>query len=60
MKIENATLKESLESMEHLTSAICRLRLSLLKVIVLQSHQREFNIPEMEFLNISGYNGHSG
>ncbi|GFZ16889.1 myosin heavy chain-like protein [Actinidia rufa] len=31
MKIENATLKESLESMEHLTSAICRLRLSLLK-----------------------------
>ncbi|KAF7127625.1 hypothetical protein RHSIM_Rhsim11G0152600 [Rhododendron simsii] len=32
MKIENATLKESLESMEHLTSAICRLRLSLLKV----------------------------
>jgi len=32
MKIENATLKESLESIEHLTSAICRLRLSLLKV----------------------------
>ncbi|KAL6964115.1 hypothetical protein U1Q18_035172 [Sarracenia purpurea var. burkii] len=32
MKIENATLKESLESMEHLTSAISRLRLTLLKV----------------------------
>lgn len=32
MKIENATLKESLESMEHLTSAVRRLRLSLLKV----------------------------
>ncbi|XP_052188136.1 putative WEB family protein At1g65010, chloroplastic isoform X2 [Diospyros lotus] len=32
MKIENATLKESVESMEHLTSAVRRLRLSLLKV----------------------------
>ncbi|KAM7265129.1 hypothetical protein ACFE04_002812 [Oxalis oulophora] len=32
MKIENATLKESLESMEHLTSSIHRLRLSLVKV----------------------------
>ncbi|KAI8025145.1 hypothetical protein LOK49_LG02G03341 [Camellia lanceoleosa] len=32
LKIENATLKESLESMEHLTSAVRRLRLSLLKV----------------------------
>ncbi|TKY71238.1 golgin subfamily B member isoform X1 [Spatholobus suberectus] len=31
MKIENATLKESMESMEHLTSSIRRLRLSLLK-----------------------------
>ncbi|KAK7308794.1 hypothetical protein RJT34_05036 [Clitoria ternatea] len=31
MKIENATLKESMESMEHLTSSIHRLRLSLLK-----------------------------
>lgn len=31
MKIENATLKESIESMEHLTSSIHRLRLSLLK-----------------------------
>ncbi|KAJ1381622.1 putative myosin-2 heavy chain isoform X1 [Sesbania bispinosa] len=31
MKIENATLKESLGSMEHLTSSIHRLRLSLLK-----------------------------
>ncbi|BAU00837.1 hypothetical protein VIGAN_10247200 [Vigna angularis var. angularis] len=31
MKIENATLKESMESMEHLTSSIHRLRLSLSK-----------------------------
>lgn len=31
MKIENATLKESMESMERLTSSIHRLRLSLLK-----------------------------
>ncbi|XP_027359641.1 golgin IMH1 isoform X3 [Abrus precatorius] len=31
MKIENATLKESMESMEHLTSSIHRLRLSLFK-----------------------------
>lgn len=31
MKIENATLKESLESMEHLIRAVRRLRLSLLK-----------------------------
>ncbi|KAI3445882.1 hypothetical protein Pfo_002547 [Paulownia fortunei] len=32
MKIENATLKESLESMEHLLSSVRRLRISLLKV----------------------------
>lgn len=32
MKIENATLKESMESMEHLTLSIHRLRLSLFKV----------------------------
>ncbi|XP_009606148.1 uncharacterized protein [Nicotiana tomentosiformis] len=32
MKIENATLKESLESMDHLIRAVRRLRLSLLKV----------------------------
>ncbi|XP_031381649.1 uncharacterized protein LOC116196189 isoform X2 [Punica granatum] len=32
MKIENATLKESLESMEHLTSTIHRLRASLSQV----------------------------
>ncbi|CAH9110088.1 unnamed protein product [Cuscuta europaea] len=32
MKVENATLRESLESMEHLTSSIRRLRHSLLKV----------------------------
>lgn len=32
MKIENATLRESLESVEHLTSSIRRLRYSLLKV----------------------------
>ncbi|WJX59943.1 hypothetical protein P8452_45210 [Trifolium repens] len=32
MKIENATLKESMDSMEHLTSSIHRLRLSLWKV----------------------------
>ncbi|XP_073314010.1 uncharacterized protein [Primulina huaijiensis] len=32
MKIENATFKESLESMEHLLSSIRRLRFSLLKV----------------------------
>ncbi|XP_073026999.1 uncharacterized protein [Primulina eburnea] len=32
MKIENATFKESLESMEHLLSSIRRLRISLLKV----------------------------
>ncbi|XP_057963834.1 uncharacterized protein LOC131154982 isoform X2 [Malania oleifera] len=31
MKIENATLRESMECMEHLTSSIQRLRLSLLK-----------------------------
>ncbi|KAH7518122.1 hypothetical protein FEM48_Zijuj09G0138400 [Ziziphus jujuba var. spinosa] len=31
MKIENATLKESMESMEHLITSIHRLRLSLLK-----------------------------
>ncbi|OVA05881.1 hypothetical protein BVC80_1701g14 [Macleaya cordata] len=31
MKVENATLKESIESMEHLTSSIHRLRLSLVK-----------------------------
>ncbi|XP_073119206.1 uncharacterized protein [Henckelia pumila] len=31
MKIENATFKESLESMEHLLSSVRRLRLSLLK-----------------------------
>ncbi|XP_057991054.1 uncharacterized protein LOC110648455 isoform X2 [Hevea brasiliensis] len=32
MKIENATLKESMDSMEHLTSSIHRLRLALAKV----------------------------
>ncbi|XP_051147108.1 uncharacterized protein LOC127262461 [Andrographis paniculata] len=32
MKLENATLKESLESMDHLLSSIRRLRVSLLKV----------------------------
>lgn len=32
MKIDIATLKESLESMDHLTSSLHRLRLSLLKV----------------------------
>ncbi|KAG8368490.1 hypothetical protein BUALT_Bualt15G0051100 [Buddleja alternifolia] len=32
MKIENATLKESLESMEHLLSSVRRLRITLLKV----------------------------
>ncbi|KAF2320857.1 hypothetical protein GH714_031367 [Hevea brasiliensis] len=32
MKIENATLKERMESMEHLTSSIRRLRLALAKV----------------------------
>lgn len=32
MKIENATLRESLESMEHLTSTIHRLRASLSQV----------------------------
>jgi hypothetical protein len=32
MKIENATLKESMDSMEHLISSIHRLRLSLWKV----------------------------
>ncbi|GLU09044.1 hypothetical protein SLE2022_259230 [Rubroshorea leprosula] len=32
MKIENAMLKESIESMEHLTSSVHRLRLSLRKV----------------------------
>ncbi|XP_044489943.1 ciliary rootlet coiled-coil protein 2-like [Mangifera indica] len=32
MRIENATLKESMESMEHLTSSIHRLRVSLSKV----------------------------
>lgn len=34
LKIENATLKESMESMEHLTSSIDRLRVALLKVIL--------------------------
>ncbi|XP_031273474.1 centrosomal protein of 128 kDa isoform X2 [Pistacia vera] len=33
MKIENATLKESMESMEHLTSSVHRLRLSLSKQV---------------------------
>ncbi|KAJ8769025.1 hypothetical protein K2173_024021 [Erythroxylum novogranatense] len=32
MKIENATLKEGMESMEHLTSSIHRLRLAIVKV----------------------------
>ncbi|XP_010274392.1 PREDICTED: myosin-3 isoform X2 [Nelumbo nucifera] len=32
IKVENASLKESLESMDHLTSLIHRLRISLLKV----------------------------
>lgn len=32
MRIENATLRESMESIEHLTSTLHRLRLSLLKV----------------------------
>ncbi|CAA0814238.1 myosin heavy chain-related [Striga hermonthica] len=32
MKIENATLKESLESMDHLLSSVRRLRISLFKV----------------------------
>lgn len=32
MRIENATLKESLENMDHLISSIRRLRLSLSKV----------------------------
>ncbi|WRX14293.1 hypothetical protein QQP08_006780 [Theobroma cacao] len=32
MRIENATLRESMGSLEHLTSAVHRLRLSLLKV----------------------------
>ncbi|KAK4437979.1 hypothetical protein Salat_0132000 [Sesamum alatum] len=32
MKIENASLKESLESMEHLLSSVRRLRITLLKV----------------------------
>ncbi|PIM98046.1 hypothetical protein CDL12_29477 [Handroanthus impetiginosus] len=32
LKIENATLRESLESMEHLLSSVRRLRISLLKV----------------------------
>ncbi|GFP88640.1 hypothetical protein PHJA_001007700 [Phtheirospermum japonicum] len=32
MKIENATLKESLESMEHLLSSVRRLRISLFKI----------------------------
>ncbi|XP_022896874.1 myosin heavy chain, cardiac muscle isoform isoform X2 [Olea europaea var. sylvestris] len=32
MKIENATLRESLDSMEHLTTSVHRLRISLLKV----------------------------
>lgn len=34
MRIENATLKESMESMEHLTSSIHRLRVSLSKVVL--------------------------
>lgn len=33
VKIENATLKESLESMEHLTTSIHRLRISLSQVV---------------------------
>jgi len=38
MKIENATLKESMESMDHLISAIHRLRLALLQVIFSSSY----------------------
>lgn len=34
MKIENAAFQESLESMEHLTSSVRKLRLALFKVIV--------------------------
>jgi hypothetical protein len=38
MKIENATLKESMECMDHLISSIHRLHLALLKVNVSSSH----------------------
>ena len=38
MKIENATLKESMECMDHLISSIHRLHLALLKVNVSSSY----------------------
>ena len=41
MKIENATLKESMENMDHLISAIQRLRLALLKVIFSSSYVQD-------------------
>ncbi|KAF5733212.1 nucleoprotein TPR-like isoform X5 [Tripterygium wilfordii] len=48
MKIENATLKESMESMEHLTNSIHRLRLSILKVKESVTSEGTFtNVPEV-------------
>lgn len=35
MKIENATLRESMESMEHLITSVHSLRLSLMKVKII-------------------------
>lgn len=42
IKIENATLRESIESMEQLTSSIHRLRLSLLKVAICLLHHLSY------------------
>ncbi|KAB1224755.1 hypothetical protein CJ030_MR1G017662, partial [Morella rubra] len=46
MKIEHATLKESMECMEHLTSSVHRLRLSLLKAKESISEGTETSISE--------------
>ncbi|KAL8060742.1 hypothetical protein ABFX02_02G045000 [Erythranthe guttata] len=48
MKIENATLKESLESMEHLLSSVRRLRISLLEVKELGEGKSENSMESLE------------
>ncbi|KAB2087974.1 hypothetical protein ES319_A04G142300v1 [Gossypium barbadense] len=49
MRIENATLKESMESMDHLTSTLHRLRLSLLKVTEsINSKDTDTNASELD------------
>ncbi|TYG74594.1 hypothetical protein ES288_D04G194400v1 [Gossypium darwinii] len=49
MRIENATLKESMESLDHLTSTLHRLRLSLLKVTEsINSKDTDTNASELD------------